>query len=286
MGILIAKAYPTNYFLRAADHTYVTCGTGMKSWGCWGGKKGGKIINQGVGSTKRADAIAQPNEKAGIKRYLIDGVCHQAANRILIPAKILVSDARGYKLSTAVFGTYGRGDFDTFENIFGDLDECMSGLEISKIETPLEQDVLDREIITANFRIYQKYKNINYLESLSFEEISKKFIDINMEIFSEEIKILSHNNIQNRKLMDLAKAKQKLELKLFKENFSLLESNDISHIKEIDRAIQQFQEDVGDILNDSEYEQILGLKRDERITLINPEAIDLNFGDGSSKHLF
>lgn len=287
MGTLIAKVYPTKLFLKAADHTYVTCGTDMKSWGCWGGKTGGKNINQGTGSTKRADAIAQPNEKAGIKRYLIDGVCHQAANRILLPAKILVSNARGYKLSTAVFGTYGRGNFDTFENIFGDLDESIDSLEIpiTKQEDTY-QNTIDREIITANLKIYKKYINIKSLENLNFEEISEYFININMEIFTEEVKIISHNNIENIKLTHLQKAKEKLEIKLFKENFSLLETNDIFYIKEIDDAIQKFQDDVADILSDDEYKKIIGLERKERIMLINPEAIDLMFGDGTSKKLF
>ena len=88
MGILVAKRYPTKLFLKLADHTYVECGTGKKAWGCWGGKTGGTALRQAPGSTKRADRIAQTDEKANIKCYLINGVCHQAANRILLPAGI------------------------------------------------------------------------------------------------------------------------------------------------------------------------------------------------------
>jgi hypothetical protein len=84
MGELVAKAYPTNLFARLADHTYVECSTGGKAWACWGGKTGGHALGHGPASTMRADAIARPDEKANIKCYLINGVCHQAANRILI----------------------------------------------------------------------------------------------------------------------------------------------------------------------------------------------------------
>jgi hypothetical protein len=82
MGTLVVKHYPTALFANAADHTYVECGTGGKAWSCWGGQTGGAVLRQATGSTKRADAIAEPNERAGITCYLINGVCHQAANRI------------------------------------------------------------------------------------------------------------------------------------------------------------------------------------------------------------
>lgn len=95
MGTLMVMTYPTNLLAKAADHTYVQCGTGNKAWGCWGGNE----LRRGTGSTNRADKIAQPDEKAGIKCYLINGVCHQAANRILISAGITVRGARGYNVS-------------------------------------------------------------------------------------------------------------------------------------------------------------------------------------------
>lgn len=73
MGALIVKRYPTVLFAKAADHTYVECGTGAKARRCLGGKSGGTVLRQGHGSTKRADSIAQPDEKAGIECYLLNG---------------------------------------------------------------------------------------------------------------------------------------------------------------------------------------------------------------------
>ena len=74
MGTLIAFRYPTNMLAQLADHTYVACGTLGKAWGCWGGKTGGTELRRAPGSTKRADAIAEPNERARITCYLINGV--------------------------------------------------------------------------------------------------------------------------------------------------------------------------------------------------------------------
>ena len=91
-------------------------------------------VAAGNGSTKQADAIAEADERAGIKCYLINGVCHQAANRILFPAGITARGARGYDVSEALFGTYGRprGPFGTCPSPFnqhagvtGDLPECV-----------------------------------------------------------------------------------------------------------------------------------------------------------------
>jgi hypothetical protein len=53
MGTLVAMHYPTVLGLRAADHTYVMCGTGGKAWSCWGGKTGGSILRSGSGSTNQ-----------------------------------------------------------------------------------------------------------------------------------------------------------------------------------------------------------------------------------------
>ena len=103
MGQLVAKRYSTSLFANLADHTYVECGTGGKGWSCWGGKTGGAELRRGVGSTKRADDIAGSDGRGGITCYLVNGVCHQAANRILLPAGITVRGARGYEVSEALF---------------------------------------------------------------------------------------------------------------------------------------------------------------------------------------
>ena len=48
------------------------------------------------------------SESGTIEDYGIDGVCHQVANQVLFPARVTVSAAKGYRLSSAIYGTYGR----------------------------------------------------------------------------------------------------------------------------------------------------------------------------------
>ena len=84
MGTLIAMHYSIAGGL--ADHTYVKCSTDNAAWRCFGEQTGGNPLRRGDGSTMRADKIAGPNEDGNLNCYLINGVCHQAANRILLPA--------------------------------------------------------------------------------------------------------------------------------------------------------------------------------------------------------
>jgi hypothetical protein len=284
MGTLVAKCYPTKLFLKSADHTYVECSSGIKNWGCWGGKKNGKYLTSGEGSTKRANAIAEPNEKAGIKRYLIDGVCHQSANRILLPARILVSQAKGYRLSSSVFGTYGKSLFNQHTDISGDLPECHDLTKQKDI--PKNEDL---QIISANFEIYNKYSNDYSLINNSLSDFYQSLISMQTDIFTEEVKIWAGEQISSRKLSEIKDAKKNLEKQLLSNNSTILledSDNPIEFIQSFEKIINGFQSNIADILNDSEYKTLLKLNRDERISLIDPEALDLEFGAGTFEKAF
>ena len=85
-------------------HAYAISSCGL-SWGCFGRAAGGSQLSTGTGSSVEADCISQGD--AGIL-YAINGVCHQAANRILYSAGINVSGAGGYGQSVFLYGVNGR----------------------------------------------------------------------------------------------------------------------------------------------------------------------------------
>lgn len=91
-----------------ADHTYVTSSDGY-AWPCWGRQSGGRMICSGTGSSNQANCISQTDSYAGII-YGVTGVCHQTANRILYPARVVVSNASGYWASIILYGTYGTSN--------------------------------------------------------------------------------------------------------------------------------------------------------------------------------
>lgn len=91
-------------------------------WYCWGdfhkqGKPSHPIFS-GVTASNSALCLVgsnDTNQRGTIQWYGIDGVCHQVSNQVLYATATtyggkpkIVSDARGYKVSSAIFGTYGR----------------------------------------------------------------------------------------------------------------------------------------------------------------------------------
>ena len=89
----------------AADHTYVISSAGH-SWGCFGRSAGGTALSSGPGNYATADCLSNPNAESGLV-FASSGVCHQAANRILFPAGLTVSAARGARFSIFMYGVYG-----------------------------------------------------------------------------------------------------------------------------------------------------------------------------------
>lgn len=111
-GILKGYAIQCEAPFSYLDHTYVhVCDMEENvqiRYGCWGRDNGGNVICSGTADVSIAERIATDNGHAGII-YLITGVCHQTANRILYPAGIIVYEAKGYTVSSAIYGTYGIG---------------------------------------------------------------------------------------------------------------------------------------------------------------------------------
>ncbi|MFT0875277.1 hypothetical protein LRC39_14525 [Rhodopseudomonas sp. P1] len=141
---LYAWAAPAWSSESPVDHTWVTSYdnqvhpystiadvvvAGQSFWYCWGSfhPQGGTPINptgalgQQSGNLKLAQCLVQPNADSNttaaargtIYTYGVDGVCHQLANQVLYATAngsvppLTVSKARGYPLSSFIYGTYG-----------------------------------------------------------------------------------------------------------------------------------------------------------------------------------
>ena len=141
---LYAWAIPAWSSDSPVDHTWVTTYdnqvhpyntiadvvvAGQSFWYCWGSfhPQGGTPVNptgalgQQAGNLKLAQCLVQPNADSNtsaaargtIYTYVVDGVCHQLANQVLYATAdgsvppLTVSKARGYPLSSFIYGTYG-----------------------------------------------------------------------------------------------------------------------------------------------------------------------------------
>jgi hypothetical protein len=284
VGTLIAMARGISALGDRADHTYVRCGTGVRAWGCWGGKTGGREIGRGVGSTARADRIAGPVERGGITCYLVNGVCHQAANRILIPTGgVLVTKAKAYWLSAALYSTYGRtliwpcrGAFHQHSNVAGDLTECTDKAQSTAARA--------RAALTTEALLDWNYAQ----QALALHAQAPSTREAVLSPRGEEFQLATFMHMARFRLgpmMDanlarkLLAARTKVE-KRFTRAIATYASGRESKgsplqalALTVDDVAIDFQDRLGSLLTSERYKMLLGLKREERIRLADPRIV-------------
>ncbi|TDR39654.1 hypothetical protein DFR29_11542 [Tahibacter aquaticus] len=272
MGTLIAKALSTAAGL--AHHTYVEC-SGGKAWGCYGRKTGGAELVRGAGSTARADRIAEPDERAGITCYGVNGVCHQAANRILLPAGVLVKNARGYRLSYAIYGEYGitlptkkcHGLLRKHESIGGDLPACLFSGGSAPPDNPDEPSGDDRAFLGLALRLHDALQEsdgspnaqlafqLAHIELCGMYWVGQRFVGFRDAVFRIQAGFeRTRQELQGRRLFgDLPPLG-------FLESMNVLTVN--------------YQDAMADALPSDVYEDMFQLERDERVILCDPDVLD------------
>ncbi len=296
MGILVAKNYSTSLFARAADHTYVECSTGAKAWSCWGGKTGGTVLRRAVGSTKRADAIAEPNERAGIKCYLINGVCHQAANRILLPARITVHRARGYSVSLAMFGAYGRvgiwpchAPFNKHPGSGADLPECVPSGADAELDDLVSTvtDQLDWNYVREELALYEQHLDLFTVPRPMTQASAGTFGAFRdaVEVFHLRLflHMLDHYlgprlgaNLRDRLLAirrGIETRRMKLEVDYAAGTVAGYEFATL-----FNQITLAFQDQMADAMTNGQYQTLFRLNKDERVILADPEISKAVFG--------
>jgi hypothetical protein len=130
-GSPVDHTWVTTYDNRKNAYPNVTAviGANESYWYCWGSfhPKGGTPNNQTgylgsqLGDLGVAQCLVKPNANSTVDTaargtiftYGEDGVCHQLANQVLYAtslggvAPLTVNNARGYRASTFIYGTYG-----------------------------------------------------------------------------------------------------------------------------------------------------------------------------------
>jgi rhodanese-related sulfurtransferase len=293
MGTLVVMRYSTSLFANLADHTYVKCGTGGKAWGCWGGKTGGTELRRGTGSTQRADAIAEAGGRARIKCYLINGVCHQAANRILLPAGITVRGARGYDVSEALFGTYGRprGPFGTCSSPFnqhagvsGDLPECVETRAVrqrvaqrTRALSP-EESKRERKYIKGVLAIYgEGVRTLRSAKGLRGPELAGFHLKLFMHKAQSSLGSKLDKPLE-AKLKDLRMSAEWSRMKI-EDLFTNEEMKTSEFVDAFNKETILFQEAAANTLKPAQYKRLFGLKPGDNVVLADPAIVKKLYGD-------
>lgn len=292
MGTLVVRHYPVKG-MKAADHTYVECGTGARGWGCWGGKTGGKFLRSATGSTKRADEVAKPNERAGITCYLINGVCHQAANRILDQSKITVDGAHGYSLSVSLFGVLGRkkgffglckAPFDEFSAVTGDLPACVgdtiqpAGDDDGVSFNPGRRDYEDVRYMSEVRDLYYRM-NAEALESAEalFEDQMQHF-----RLFVNHKFGYPQDRVRPSEYHRVMVARESFERRRLRAEERFVETQDgLAFVQTFDELTLEFQDELVQALDGEAYFRLLNLRPDERIVLSDPDIVGEAYGGGT-----
>lgn len=121
---------PAFFSASPLDHTWVTAfdakvaphgslsaviTAGSSYWFCWGSfhvhstTKPIVLMQQVLGKPE-SHCLVPPNDEKSrgtIHVYGVHGVCHQVSNQVLFPTGARVQEAKGYRFSSAVYGTYG-----------------------------------------------------------------------------------------------------------------------------------------------------------------------------------
>jgi hypothetical protein len=293
MGTLVVMHYPTGLFANLADHTYVQCGTGRKAWGCWGGKTGGTALRWGTSSTKRANAIAEANERAGIKCYLINGVCHQAANRILFPAGITVRGARGYDVSEALYGTYGRprgplgtclSPFNQHPDVTGDMPECeetrAARQQLARAAPALsaEERKRERKYIRGVLAIYGKdERTLRSAKGLRGPDLAGFHLKLFM--YKAQFSLGSRlDRTLSAKLQDIRMSAEWSRMKI-EDLFTNKEMKIGEFVNALNKETILFQEAAANALKPGQYQLMFGLKPGETVILADPRIVKKAYGD-------
>lgn len=282
MGVLALLHYPTELFLKAADHTYVECNSGAVGWRCWGGKTGGALLRHAPGSTKRADDIAEPDEKAGVQCYLVNGVCHQASNRILLAAGITADGVRGYTLSTAIFGPYGRqsaalglckAPLLPHSGTTGDVPLCMTQPSANPLPGPPDdtgsKDFQDAHYMSAVRDLYQTYFDSELSVAAGFEFQMALFRALVAHRVRRRGRRLAPH-IYERVMVareDFERNRLDAEKDLFAQGHRL------EFCAEFDALTVKFQDDLAQVLDSEEYLALLALEPAERILVSDPAVV-------------
>lgn len=195
------------------DHTYVHAqvigSDDLIKFGCWGRDDGGKEICSGKGNVGHACKIAGDNGTAGIA-YAITGVCHQTSNRILYPAGVIISDAKGYALSSAIYGTYGLSRFKP--NVL-----------------PCSRDGEDNSYFNAIQKIHARYSDVEWtiqeLAAFRYEEFVALYEDRTKKKFNlnkDTVTSILLSTIEEKAVLDEKLENQKLDFSEYTKNINSL----------------------------------------------------------------
>ncbi len=310
--------YPAFFGGSPVDHTYIKFENGI-TFPCGGGSTGGEILKNASGKqdieiAKRFNETLPipiivhvpiwgdktlfkiPTGDTGVI-YAINGVCHMMANRILVQSKVMVKEARGYGVSSSLFGNYGllvpyqsallQRLLDTileslpklvriaFENGL----KYLSGSILDAFSKILEKGIRKawQERLKENgIEIGVRMKNVSKDELSLYDKLdllySEENLMVNPNISLQEyetvLRDMLDERIDDKTMQDLIKCMED-----FHSDLAIEERNAILSNKElidgINQKVNNYLQSVHKLVGDEKYEKLFNAKPNEEIKLFN-----------------
>ncbi|HEY7840688.1 MAG TPA: hypothetical protein VIC61_03895, partial [Gammaproteobacteria bacterium] len=219
---------------------------------------------------------------AGITCYAVNGVCHQAANRILYHAGITVLGARGYGVSESLYGTYGRtprwllsrrcpAPFDQHPGITGDFPECLpAGIQAGGPARDYNEREHERERRYVQ-RVAGEYQKLS-LQRLQSREWGDELVQFMATLFEYKIEYNLGFSAKDRvfhRLMDIRRNIESAQIEI-ESGYAEGALSTADFYAASDRVTASMQDQVAEILDDDQYEKLFDAKRGDIITLVDP----------------
>lgn len=258
-----------------ADHTWVKSPWNGQFFDCWGGHSGPneRRVVSGDGSYNWANCyrchIWPFRDTAGIGIYGVDGVCHQTANLFLYSAgRTLNTNVRGYWFSVFTYGVYGRSFWrwlvapygtctwttsralDPMSMAAGDDGSGGGNDRESTEEDPIIGIV--RDVYEPTFaRGQQKHPHELLVEET--EKVTRHYVP---EVNYEKVRRIQLDYLQKRDDV-IARGHKEEQL-----------------AKRLDDLARKVQRDLVRELGAEHYEQLMGVKADQQLGIIEPSLAD------------
>lgn len=248
------KGYAIQMSIEVADHTYVA--SPSKVWPCFGRSEYGHEICDAMGDFDKCNELAGDNSHAEIK-YGRTGVCHQTANRILIPTQQTVHKAKGYSISTYFFGIYGTDAEKFFEkhNIHPNIETA-------------DNYGAEKEFI---MNVQNLYSNKDDAEDLATQELR-----LILKYRLGENSSICGNSVKMDKLVEIHKEFHTDKDRLIKE---LKKRKVISkdYANEINKKILDVLDKLSKELDQKEFEKVFGIKPGEKMIFVDPDIMEQEY---------
>jgi hypothetical protein len=113
-------------------------------------------------------------------------------------------------------------------------------------------------------------------------------MQFHVDLFQLEVKFRLGEGLRSTAAKRLRQAKETVELEHYHLARKLAdeEMSPAEFVKAFNKMTHQFQDDVAEAVNKTQYKKLLDLDRDERVVLADPDVVKKEFGETTAREVY